>query len=97
VNDVAFSQFVEHGAYFGQSLGSSSFVGRLAQVAHSVTRCLSVIMIVCFASGRLADTLQRAFVICHLCCFVYRPCMVDTIVGGISVISFGLERISLRT
>ncbi len=69
VDDVAFSQFVEHRAYFRQSLCSCSFVSSLAQVAHSVTSCFSVIVVVCFACCRLANTLQRAFMICHLCCF----------------------------
>ena len=69
VDDVAFSQFVEHRAYFRQSLRSCSFVSSLAQVAHSVTSCFSVIVVVCFACCRLANTLQRAFMICHLCCF----------------------------
>ena len=68
VNDMTLCQFVEHRAYFRQSSSCCSLVSSLAQVAHCITCGFCIIMIVCFARCRLANTLQRAFVICHLCC-----------------------------
>ena len=70
VNDMTLSQLVEHRTNLRQSSCRCSFVSSLAQVAHCITCGFCIIMIVCFARSRLANTLQRAFVICHLCLFL---------------------------
>ena len=80
MDDVTLSQFIEHRAYFRQSLSGCSFVSSLAQVAHSVTSCLSIVVVVCFARCRLANTLQRAFVICHLCFLLF--CILRALRGS---------------
>ena len=97
MDDVTFSQFVKHRANLRQGSSCCSFVSSLAQVAHSITCGFCIIMIVCFASCRLADTLQRAFMICHLCLLFLSPMHVNTILGQVLVISIGIERICLRT